>query len=98
MQIVRAWAVASQVQDYLLLREGSDPPIFREHVLQCFSSLDLAQGLNQLLFPELTYILGKGSLQHGWIFLLKADTNALDCFDRGIEGRVVRSYSGLISH
>ncbi len=86
MKIVRTWAVASQVQDCLLLREGNDPPVFKEHVLQCFSSLDLAQGLNQSLFPELTDILGKGSIQHGWIFLLKADTNELNCLDRGVEG------------
>jgi hypothetical protein len=62
MQMVRLRAMASQVQDRILLWKGGYLVIFKEYSLQRFSLLDLAQVLNEDVFPERAGLLGEGSI------------------------------------
>src|SRR4030042_5405589 len=60
MKMVCTQAMASQVQDSILLWEGGYLTILEEYTLQRFSFLDLTQMLNEGVFPELAGLLREG--------------------------------------
>jgi len=89
MQIVRAGVVTSQAQNCVVLREGGDAPILQEYALQRLSILDLAQGLDETVLPELAGLLGEGSIKPTGVVLLETDTNELKRLARGGERRLL---------